>query len=249
MSVVALIAIAAGLALVSQGSPSKSNSRPSSKPRPKECQAVSSAGGHLAGVDYIEFVTAGANPDTRLPMIVSLHGLGYDSSAHVKWLEQLKVPARIILPNAFFTQGGNEKKRAWWPSYSNRALQDASKGLAKFIYLIQRCRPTSGKPLLTGHSQGGYVAIDFAAQFPELISFSIPVAGARNGLLWDDVPRVPMYPIHGTLDSSYNSAFKYYNEMVSRGLPVYPTAVEGGPHRINSKNAEIWLDLLEHLVP
>lgn len=181
-------------------------------------------------------------------MIVSLHGLGYDYSAHVKWLEQLKVPARIILPNAMFKQGSSEKKRAWWPSYSNSSLKKASQNLAEFVYLIQQCRPTVGKPVLTGHSQGGYVAIDFAAQFPELISFSVPVAGARNSLLWNEEPRVPMYPVHGTLDSSYSSAFKYYNEMLGRGLPVYLTAVDGGAHRLSTKNADAWRYVLEHLI-
>lgn len=242
----ALIAIAAGLALVSGGK--SSSPRASSQPRPKECEGLHSSGGHLAGVDYIEIVTGGARANDRLPMIVSLHGLGYDYNAHVKWLEQLNVPARIILPNAFFTQSGNQSKRAWWNSYSNAALQDASRGLAQFIYLIQRCRPTAGQPVLTGHSQGGYVAIDFAAQFPELISFSVPLAGARNSLLWDDVPRVPMYAVHGTLDSSYDSAFKYYNAMANRGLPVYMTAVPGGAHRISTKNADAWRDVLEHLI-
>lgn len=245
-----LIAIAAGLVLTSGGksSKAKSGSSHSSGPRPKECNALSASGGHLAGIDYIEIVTAGASTSDRLPMIVSLHGLGYDFNAHVKWLEQLKTPARVILPNALFTQSSSESKRAWWPSYSNKALQNASKSLAQFVYLIQQCRPTTGKPVITGHSQGGYVAIDFATQFPELISASVPVAGARNGLLWDIVPRVPMYPVHGTLDSSYESAFKYYNEMSSRGLPVYLTAVEGGAHRISTKNAEAWRYVLEHLI-
>jgi phospholipase/carboxylesterase len=246
MSAVALIALA-GLVAIASSSGKKASSKRGSAPPPAQCKGLSSSGGSLAGVDYLEIVTGGAEPNARLPMIVSLHGLGYDSSAHIKWLEQLRVPARIILPNGFYEKTGGSG-RAWWPSYSNKAMRNASERLAQFVYLIQKCRPTSGRPIITGHSQGGYLAIDFASQFPELISYSVPVAGDRNSSSWDELPKVPLYPVHGTLDNSYASAFEYYNDLASRGLPVYLTAVEGGAHRLSSKNADAWRYVLEHLV-
>jgi predicted esterase len=245
MSPVALIALAVGGIALTSSKRKKPASK--SKPRPKECEAITTSGGRLANVDYLEIVTAGADPNARLPMIVSLHGLGYDYEAHIKHLEQIKVPVRIILPNAFYEKSG-PKKRAWWPSYSNKALQDASKWLAQFVYLIQQCRPTVGKPVMTGHSMGGYIAIDFATQFPELISFSVPFAGARSSALWDIEPRVPVYAVHGMLDNSYDKAAAYYHAMSKRGLPVYLTSVEGGAHRIASANAEAWRGVLTHLV-
>jgi len=245
-----ILVVAAGLLLASGGSRSKSSSKSNksnSKRKPKECEGLSTQGGHLAGIDYLEIVTAGADPNARLPMIISLHGLGYDYTAHIKWLESLPVPARIILPNGFFEKTSS-KKRAWWSSYSNKALQDASKGLAGFVHLIQQCRPTVAKPIITGHSMGGFVALDFAAQFPELISFSVPVAATRSSALWDIEPRVPVHGIHGKLDNSYNKGASYYYEMSERGLPVYLTTVNSGGHRIANANADAWRQVLSQII-
>lgn len=245
MEPLTLLALAAGGLLLASGRKSKTGG--ASRPRPPECAALEPGGGRLAGVDYLEFVTAGADPGARLPMIISLHGLGYDYKGHIKHLEELQVPARIILPNAPYEKSG-ATKRTWWPTYSHRALKEASQGLAQFVHLIQQCRPTVGKPVFTGHSMGGYIAIDFATQFPELISYSVPVAGARGKSLWDIEPGVPMHAVHGKKDNSYDNAAAYYYAMSQRGLPVYLTTVEKGAHRIGTSNAEAWRSVLTHLI-
>jgi phospholipase/carboxylesterase len=231
-------------------SPSKNNSgaeAPSTQALPPECLGLTAEGGQLAGVDYIEFVTGGAGENDELPMVISLHGLGYDNTAHIKWLEEFAIPVRIILPNGFFEKTGRTK-RAWWPSYSDRALKEASQGLANFVYFIQQCRPTRGKPVMTGHSMGGYVALDFATQFPELIAATVPVAATRSKRLWDEHPGVPVHGIHGELDNSFESANRYYYEMYERGLPVAMTSVPGAPHRITSKVAGPWRDALSSFI-
>ena len=246
MAPLALIALAAGLAIA--GRKKRPTKKPGSNANLEECVGITDVGGHLAGLDYVEIVTGGVDPNSRLPMIISLHGLGYNSSSHIKWLEQIGVPARIILPNGFYAQSGNQSKRVWWRSYSHTALKNASKGIARFVWLIQQCRPTVGRPVITGHSMGGFVALDFATQFPELISASVPVAATRSKSLWDIYPRVPVHAVHGKLDNSYSSGAAYYYEMSQRGLPVYLTTVDGGAHRISSANAEAWIRVLSYLV-
>jgi len=220
---------------------------PSPRVLPAECLGLTAQGGQLAGVDYIEFVTGGAREDDELPMIVSLHGLGYDNTAHIKWLKEIATPVRVILPNGFFEKT-SRTKRAWWPSYSDRALKEASQGLANFVYFIQQCRPTRGRPVMTGHSMGGYVALDFATQFPELLTATVPVAATRSKRLWDVHPGVPVHGIHGELDNSFESANRYYYEMYERGLPVAMTSVSGAPHRITSKVAGPWIDALSSFI-
>lgn len=218
---------------------------PSPEPRvlPPECLGLTAQGGHLVGVDYIEFVTGGARADDELPMVISLHGLGYDNTAHIDWLKELVEPARVILPNGFFEKESSTK-RAWWPSYSDRALKEASQGMANFVYFIQQCRPTRGKPIITGHSMGGFVALDFATQFPELISASVPVAATRSKRLWDEEPGVPVHGIHGELDGTLDRANSYYYEMYERGLPVGVTIVPRAPHRITSRLADPWREAI-----
>ncbi len=236
----ALLAAAAAFLLLAKSGRSRSNL--------PECQPLTDKGGDLAGMNYLEFVTAGADPNARLPMIVSLHGLGYDKTAHIKWLESLAVPARIILPNAPFTQGGNDQKRTWWPSYSNTNLQKASKGLSEFASLIQQCRPTSGRPVITGHSMGGFVALDFATQFPQLISAAVPVAATRSSALWDIEPGVPVHGVHGAQDNSFAAGKAYYDAMADRGLDVAFTPVPGGHHRLAKANAKAWRAVLSELI-
>jgi len=171
-----------------------------------------------------------------------------DKSAHIKWLEGLQVPARIILPNAPYFQDGNVEKRVWWPSYSNSNLKKASQGLSQFVSLIQQCRPTSGKPVMTGHSMGGFVALDFSTQFPQLISSAVPVATTRSSALWGIEPGVPIHGIHGELDSSFGSGKAYYDAMANKGLDVSFTAVPGAPHRLNNANAGTWRTILADLI-
>ncbi len=243
----AFIAIAAGIILASKRKSSEKPHVPAKNI--EECKGLTTSGGNLAGIDYLEIVTGGADPNARLPMIISLHGLGYDKTAHVKWFEKLQVPARIILPNGFYTQSGSSTKRIWWqPEYSIKKLQDASKRLAQFVFLIPQCRPTTKKPVITGHSMGGYIALDFAAQFPELISASVPVAAIRSSALWDIEPGVPVHAVHGKLDNSFNSGNAYYYAMNQRGLPVYLTAVDNGAHRLSYANASAWRQVLSYLV-
>ena len=260
MSPIFLAAVAAGIFSLSSKKPrskknavakkngTKNNGAPLDPGSlPPQCEGAGVGGGYIEGVDYIEFVTGGAGQNDQLPMVISLHGLGYDYNAHVKWLEELEVPVRVILPNGFFEKSSS-KKRAWWSSYSDRALKDASEGLANFVYYIQQCRPTLGKPVMTGHSMGGFVALDFATQFPELISASVPVAATRSKRLWDIEPGVPVHGIHGELDGTFDQANSYYYAMYERGLPVNITSVAGAPHRLTSKTAEAWRQALLHII-
>lgn len=212
---------------------------------PSQCRPLTPEGGDLEGVRYREIVTGGGDPGKPLPMIVSLHGLGYDGRAHIKWLQELPMQARVILPDGFYMRNSDPTQRTWWPSYSNASLEEASRRLAPFVEQIARCRRTAGKPIITGHSMGGFVALDFAIQFPELVSAAVPVAATRSKALWDKVPVVPIRGVHGTLDGTYGAAKAYYDEMSGRGLDVTLTPVSGGGHRMAPANAEAWLDTLQ----
>jgi len=243
-----LLLLAFGAIVVASSSSKKRGKANVPKAPPAECEgAAGVGGGSLRGVDFVEFVTGGGSEEEQLPMIISLHGLGYDKTAHAKWLKSFDRPVRIILPNAFYEKDSSTK-RAWWPSYSDANLKEASERLAGFVYMVQQCYPTKGKPVLTGHSQGGYVAIEFATQFPELISSSVPVGATRSKRLWDIDPKVPVHAVHATGDNSYEHASGYYYNLHERGLPSSLTVVDGAPHRLVEKTAQAWRGVLSKLI-
>jgi phospholipase/carboxylesterase len=238
-----------------------SNGKPQPQPQPEKelriCEGVYLDGGQFEGIDYIELVTGGADPDEYLPMIIALHGLGQDKEYLADKLSDFPYPARIILPDAFYDRGSDLPGRKWWTGYSpqgfqhflSEAIPEASDKLAAFVAELPQCVPTVGYPIMAGHSQGGYIALDFAASWPRLISASVPSAAWRPTLLWDLEPEVPVYAIHGENDDGvpYDRSVEYYVEMNDRGLDVYLDSTSGA-HRLGTVNLQAWFDNLAYAI-
>jgi len=249
--------------LVAAGSRKRSSSSggASSRPQPQDngdnelriCEGVYLDGGTFEGMEYLEIVTGGADPDEYLPMIIALHGLGQDKEYLADKLSDFPLPARIIIPDAFYDRGDGLDGRKWWKGYSPQGFQAflaeaipaASDKLAAFVAELPDCVPTIGDPIIAGHSQGGYVALDFAASWPELVSASVPSAAWRPEALWDIEPGVPVFAIHGTKDDGvpYDRSLDYYQEMSDRGLDVYLDSTSGA-HSLSSTNLAAWYDAL-----
>lgn len=226
---------------------SKSNVSNSGKRPLRECDGVFEDGGTVAGLNYIELVTGGAHPDDYLPMVIALHGLGQDKEYLANKLDDFEVPARIIIPDAFYDRTGDLPGRKWWSGYHPDGLQahmaekipEASEKLAPFVAELPRCLPTLGSPVIAGHSQGGYIALDFAASFPELISASTPSAAWRPVALWDIEPRARVIAMHGEKENHFERSLEYYEEMIARGAPV-ELHTTSGAHSLGSTNLSAW---------
>lgn len=246
---VAVVAFGGGKRTSSETSKGKSNKKKSLR----NCDGVYLDGGELEGMDYLEIVTGGADPDDYLPMIIALHGLGQDKEYLANKLADFDERARIIIPDAFYDRGDNYDGRKWWRGYHPDGLQafmaeaipEASKKLAPFVAELPHCVPTLGDPIIAGHSQGGYIALDFAASFPELITASVPSAAWRPVALWDIEPAAPVLAIHGANDTGvdYERSLEYYEEMIARGAPV-ELLTTSGAHTLGSKNLAAWHDVL-----
>lgn len=126
---------------------------------------------------YIERVIGGA-PDARLPLLIAIHGLGDTPEAFVELFAGFDVPVRIIAPRAPDP----------WPSGSSWFAIDDFEGAAPTIarraerlvqlarYVRER-RPTRGRPLVTGFSQGGILSFAVAAAHPDAWQAALPIAG------------------------------------------------------------------------
>ena len=167
-----------------------------------------------AGVEYLELRTADADADAELPMIVAIHGLGDRPEHFAELVRALPFPARVILPRALDDHEGGY---SWFPL---RARTDDLEGLAQGITLasdkiagllaaLTEARPTVGKPIVTGFSQGGMLSFALAAAHPEQIAEAVPIGGWLPPPLWpkeqapkDTSKNPPVIALHGDADKA-----------------------------------------------
>jgi phospholipase/carboxylesterase len=164
----------------------------------------------VAGIHYLELVTGGADPDAELPMIVAIHGLGDQPRGFVGLFQGFDRPARIILPRAIDEY---EPGYSWFPIRAadpdRTALADgiarAADAIAPAIQELSESRPTRGKPIVTGFSQGGMLTFTLATRHPELFAYAVAVGGWLPPPLWpESAPEPTSYPpiiaLHGDAD-------------------------------------------------
>jgi phospholipase/carboxylesterase len=160
-------------------------------------------------VRFVERVTGGAGDEDTLPMIVAIHGLGDRPESFAGLFEGFPGRARIILPYGEPWQSGF----AWWrpagasldPDRVASGSERAAHRLAAMIDELAKARPTAGKPLVTGFSQGGMVSFALAVLHPEVIGEAFPVSGLLAPALWPSSwpagkATPPIFALHGTAD-------------------------------------------------
>ncbi len=164
--------------------------------------------GSAAGVRYLEVVRGGARGDDVLPLVVMIHGLG--DVAHDGWLPGFDAPVRLVMPQAPTPYGDGF---AWFEyrfadSRSEqlaRGIADAADRLARAIESMRANRPTRGKPIVVGFSQGGMLSYALALHHPEVVRLAIPISGLLPEPLWpkQKAPGVaypPIRALHGDAD-------------------------------------------------
>jgi phospholipase/carboxylesterase len=143
-------------------------------------------------------------------MIVGIHGLGDNPDAFKGLFVGLHHPARLILPRAIDPY---EEGWSWFPFRARdpdvgalaEGIGAAETKLAAALAQIVADRPTVGKPIVTGFSQGGMLTFAIAVRHPELVGEAIAIGGSLPPPLW---PRfspkvsVPIVALHGTADNA-----------------------------------------------
>jgi phospholipase/carboxylesterase len=187
---------------------------------------------------------------------VGIHGLGDEPGGFAGVFDEYPGAARIILPRAL---DPHESGGYWW--FSVRARDNDPEGLAQGIANaaehvaaalreLVRTRPTDGKPVVTGFSQGGMVTFALAVHHPDVVSTAIPVGGmlppgllpgkqARSG------PRI--IALHGDQDAAvpYDAARGAVERLAALGFDATLRTYEGVGHMIPS---EMRADLMKLLV-
>lgn len=222
---------------------------------PPDCSLVGVGGGQLAGFRYLERVTPGADPESALPMVVLFHSRGSRPENHAgMFYKSLGVPVRVILP-----EGPNElgKNRSWTTRPSRTAeqdewadeLEDLGEDLVRFVHNVAACRPTAGRPVVTGSSEGGHVAYLMATLYPELVSGAAAVAGYLPEPLWD-AGMAPTVALHGEEDTAvpYARTEHYWRTMEAEGAPIRYRSFPDVGHAVPSSVSLAWRDALREFV-
>jgi phospholipase/carboxylesterase len=155
-------------------------------------------------LSFVERLSKGARADQPLPLLIAIHGRGDSPEQFAAVLENLQVPARIVLPRG---PEPYDHGRQWyslehalrWPA----TIRARTTQLAELAQRVQSERPTLGRPVVTGFSQGGVLSFALAAFYPSAVSASVPIAAAWHR--WLPGPhaaaRMPsLHAYHGEAD-------------------------------------------------
>lgn len=220
--------------------------------------------GTAAGLRYLEIVRGGASPDEKLPLLLVIHGLG--DKPHHDWLQAIDVDSnvkvRMILPQAPTPHGDGF---SWFPYRAGsldpvalaRGISAAAERLTRMITALRIQRPTRGKAVVTGFSQGGMLSYAVALSRPALVELAVPISGMLPEPLWPVRARdAGWFPrirsLHGKADSVVRVDVdqQLVERMHRLGYPVELVEFEATGHTITpAMSAIVRRALNEALAP
>ncbi|MGK3993505.1 alpha/beta hydrolase [Sorangium sp. So ce1024] len=187
---------------------------------PQAPRAAPAAGGGApapAAVEYIEEITGGADQGEALPLVVAIHGLGDRPESFAGLLSGADFKARLIVPRGLAPHHGGY---SWFPIQQplgsdgvGQGILRAAGALAATLERIAAERPTRGKAVVTGFSQGGALSFALALHHPRVVGAAFPVGG------W--VPPAVL-PAGGAVDPATPALVALHGE-ADRRVPLGPT--------------------------
>lgn len=171
-----------------------------------------------ADMEYLEVIHVPPNspeaarpgPDAQLPMLIAIHGLGDTPENFQHVISDLPVTVRVIIPRGLDPV---DDGFSWFPLRArssdvaglSKGIASAADRLARLIAELQRSRPTTGRPVVTGFSQGGMLSFALAVYHPEVIAMAVPVGGWLPPPLWPSAlperrPLPKIVALHGEAD-------------------------------------------------
>lgn len=138
--------------------------------------------GRIGGFDYIEVVLGPmAHPDEVMPLLILLHGRGGRPTIP-KGPYLTTRPIRVFIPRGPDPlQGGFNWLATWTNSGKYELLSRSLVGrvdqLMPAIEAYAKLRPTEGKPIVAGFSQGGILSYALAIRYPAQFEAVFPIAG------------------------------------------------------------------------
>ncbi len=222
-----------------------------------DCSGVGEHGGVVAGVRYLERMRGGAAPGDRVPMVVLFHALGASPEGYASGLSSIG-RARLILPEGGIVGGGGHM---WFPEGIKGTLSDgfdpteqaawqgAGDRIANFIRAVSSCRPTLGRPIVTGSSQGGEMTLLQASSHAGLVSGAVALNADLPQAFWNR-RMAPTAMLNGTGDTTvpYDWAKAYADEMVRKGAPLTFRSYPSQGHDLTNAQTHDWRQTVAAMV-
>jgi phospholipase/carboxylesterase len=199
----------------------------------------------IEGIRYLERITGGKRRADKLPLIIAIHGLGDRPEHFVRLFDEFASPARLIVPYGEPYGGGF----SWFPVVRGASpdalaagIERAARRLDPMIRALAATRPTTGKPIVTGFSQGGMLSFAIAVLSPSSVSAAFPVSGLLPSPLWPSSwpqgtasPRIEAF--HGEADRvvSVLGDRQGVAKLRELGLEVVLREYAGVPHTVNAE--------------
>jgi phospholipase/carboxylesterase len=213
--------------------------------------------GQQDGIYYLEVVIGDAALDDPLPMVVVLHGRGGRAEVPGGPFLGLTHPVRVIVPQAPDRLGSGFE---WLPVYVGQGLVDRlsstlfaqASRVANVVRSLANERPTVGRVIATGFSQGGLLTMTLALYHDDLIGEAFPLS------CWLPPPLEPVYmradldyprirSMHGTADTTipFEPTRSLFSRLAAIGFDVALHPFPGVTHTISDdENAlfHLWLE-------
>ena len=201
------------------------------------------------GIQCLEMVFGEAAPDEALPSIWVLHGRGGRAQVPGGPFWGLPRAVRIFVPQGPLALGDGY---AWFrgrvaegrTDELSEQLRDAAGRLAQMIEAFAEARPTLGRPIVTGFSQGGHLAYALALLHPERVSEALPNAGWFPPQMLPDLSdpsRFPRIRAQHTVDDDrvpYEPTQRLVERLREAGLDAELVRVESGGHVMTEEMSE-----------
>ncbi|MEM7604685.1 MAG: dienelactone hydrolase family protein [Myxococcota bacterium] len=230
-------------------------------PPPEGSRFVQVREHELVGLRVTEVVLGKAELDDRLPMLVHFHGRG--DQPHLPQGDHGGTPqTRLIFPWAPDRLGDGY---TWYPlSVTDRSrdekvlghyIREQSDVVDKMLRELVSRRPTLGRPVVTGFSQGAMMTLALALRHAPRIGGAVPVAGwMPNFLVDENVQQGKVYPpihaMHGRGDPIVKAspAVALIARLRELGLDATMEVFEANDHAMNkdmhARHREIVIELL-----
>jgi phospholipase/carboxylesterase len=226
-------------------------------PEPAAVDPAQAAGEDIAaGVPFVELPLGGAKLTDALPMIIALHGRGGGPDNVHGWFTAFSgVQARLIIPH------GHSGDRGGYNWFDERLQRDdeqtfaagvarAEARVAGFIRELMKSRPTLGRPIVMGFSQGGILTFTLAAHDPDLVGEAIPVSGLLPRPLtpttWSpQSPHPPIHASHGDEDTTFAKGRESVARLKALGLDCTMHEVPGVAHQIRPQLDYVYTELAQ----